>query len=323
MGGLVRTTGAGMGCPDWPKCFEQWVPPINDESLPEGYEQIYIEKRKSKLERLTAILTKSGMHKQANAIMNDPYILQPHPYSFKRAYTEYANRIVGVITGIFALLALISSIQFWTTDRKRTFLTIVGVFWIVFNGWLGSVVVDSNLLEGIVTIHFISAILALAAMQIAYKRPLKYIDTEINRAGRIKLLSAIVFTILSLQIISGSQVREIADSVLRSTGTPINWLISTSGLWNINFIIHRYLPIIAGVILYFIYRLIKDQQLTENQRITFRYWVAFFFLQALAGSMIIWAGNNPFLQLVHVTIGGLIFALGLNWILEIRRYKTA
>ncbi|HEV3473851.1 MAG TPA: COX15/CtaA family protein, partial [Actinomycetota bacterium] len=33
IGGVVRATGSGLGCPDWPKCHGRWIPPLEIESL--------------------------------------------------------------------------------------------------------------------------------------------------------------------------------------------------------------------------------------------------------------------------------------------------
>ena len=38
VGGIVRAAGAGLGCPDWPKCYGLWIPPMHVSDLPSGFD---------------------------------------------------------------------------------------------------------------------------------------------------------------------------------------------------------------------------------------------------------------------------------------------
>ncbi|MFP6881386.1 MAG: COX15/CtaA family protein, partial [Roseibacillus sp.] len=46
VGAIVRATGSGLGCPDWPTCWGKLVPPTKVEQI--DFEKIDLEKFRRK-----------------------------------------------------------------------------------------------------------------------------------------------------------------------------------------------------------------------------------------------------------------------------------
>ena len=118
VGGVVRSTGSGMGCPDWPKCFGRWVPPTDVNELPADYKEIFAEHRVKKNQRFARYLAAIGMESTATGILNDPSVRREADFNPVKTWIEYLNRLVGVIIGILIFAVFVASLKFWKTFTK-------------------------------------------------------------------------------------------------------------------------------------------------------------------------------------------------------------
>ena len=200
VGASVRASGAGMGCPDWPTCFGQWVPPTSESQLPKNYQEIYGDLGYADTE-----------------------------FNVVKTWTEYVNRLIGVTIGILIFITTLSAWRLRQYDVSIFLASFASFLMVGFQGWLGSKVVSSNLQPGMITLHMLVALaivgtllfsLAQARKEIMGAQPVIAIDP------RFEQWMYIVLGMTVLQVAMGTQVREMTDFIREAQGEDLrsSWI---------------------------------------------------------------------------------------------------
>ncbi|MBO6794276.1 MAG: COX15/CtaA family protein [Balneolaceae bacterium] len=252
VGGLVRATGAGMGCPDWPKCFGEFIPPTSVDELPENYKEVFVEQRIEKNQKIVRYLNSLGFTELASTIENDPNVRKEEEFNPVKTWIEYINRLVGAIIGILVLATFITSLRYWKSDKVIPITAFTALILTLFQAWLGSIVVSTNLLPGTITIHMVFAMIIVTVLLYgAFRATKDMFLIEIDEQVRKKIYwSGIVLLIFTtVQMVLGTQVREAVDAVKLATEIERSgWLDQAGAI----FWIHRsfsWIILIAGVYL--------------------------------------------------------------------------
>ena len=208
-GGIVRSTGSGMGCPDWPRCFGRWVPPTEISQLPTNYQEIYGAKLKGEVE-----------------------------FNATKTWIEYANRLVGVLSGFFVFATLLSSLVYLRKDKSIFWGSLAAFLLIGVNGWLGSRVVATELAHYMITIHMLLAIvLVFALLFVLVRANAARLIVDYPKTPFLSWLLFVALLITLGQIVLGTQVRDALDEIVKRMGYSQrnNWISELD--WR--FYIHR------------------------------------------------------------------------------------
>lgn len=309
VGGIVRSTGAGMGCPDWPKCFGQWVPPTSAEQLPADYKEFYSEYRHEKNVRFARYLTALGFEKTANQILTDETIRQEADFNPVKTWIEYVNRLVGVVIGFLIFAVFVYSIRFWKSDRKLTWLAGFTFVLVGFQGWIGSIVVSTNLTPWTITVHMFLA-LVIVGLLIYLVREGRG-EPGFSGQGLFPWVLGCMVLVF-IQIFLGTRVREVVDEVANQLNDRNAW-ISALG---ITFVIHRSF---SWVILVFHVLLLRKLWKSEATR---GFVLPLFLLilgTILSGMGMAYFAVPPFLQPVHLLLATLAFGVEFYLALQLNR----
>ena len=259
IGVIVRATGSGLGCPDWPLCHGQLIPALNDP----------------------------------------------------KAWIEWVHRTVAAIIGLEVLgLAMLAFVDL----RGRRLLlgaSVVAVFLVGFQAWLGMETVRQGNSGESVTAHLASA-MALVGLRVwILARSLYPARLSGHGSQRFTLVAALgagsVFALLLFgsHVTATSQWFVFPDWPLMN-GTLLPALTDATSAH----VLHRWVAIVVGVIVAGVL-LAAWRRRPRTRPVTRLALVAavLFPVQAVVGGLQILTGLSGWTQTLHLALGAIIWAL--------------
>ncbi len=243
-----------MGCPDWPKCFGSWVPPTSEAQLPADYRERFAAIRVNKNQRLVNYLEFFGFDTLATTLQSESIAAPEATFNIYKTWTEYVNRLLGVILGLLITAMAATSVILKKNLPRLFYGSLAAFVLVVFQGWIGSLVVSSNLLPGMITFHMMLAVLLIGILIYLYYASKGDGFKSIPVPASIRIILSVTIAMFLLQIVVGTQVREEVD-IAALAFSKASWIEQLGGAY----IFHRSFSIlllaVTGYLVVYIRRL--------------------------------------------------------------------
>jgi len=309
MGAIVRATGAGMGCPDWPRCWGKLIPPTTVEEV--DFSRLDMEKFRrtaARYDRDPDLVTVDALRAEFNPV---------------HVWTEFINRLTSLPVGFLTLALFIAS--FWQRpERPVVFWSSFGsVLLVMINAWMGAKVVASDLRPEVITVHMALAMLLLCILVFTAWRG-RPDPWQIEFSGQQRWLTGLgvgLFLLVVFEGVVGSQVRQLTDSLARSHPGEMRaeWVGELENTWV--YLIHRSFSwVILGTAVGFFFSALTN-------RVGGASWVeklilALVLAQMAIGLVLSQVGIGPVTQVLHVGLSSILVSTLFLWLLGSSRPRT-
>ena len=274
IGGLVRVSGAGMGCPDWPKCFDRWIPPTNLSQVPDQF-----------IDQFNIVL----------------------------AWIEYCNRLFGALVGFTITITLIIGLKYYSHIPTIKWPILFAFFLTLIEGWLGAVLVETVLNPITITLHLLLALiivmLLLYAAQEAFYIENPQLENSSQYPSNIGWLFGLLSIVLILEIILGTEIRGGLEMIRKENPlVESDFLLHMLGPFKYAHTILGFL--IAGISGYLWYHLVKKSLNPSSLVIQSSTAIMIFIMiQIVSGEVLVFFELVPIIQLFHLWIASWILGL--------------
>ena len=288
-GGIVRSTGSGMGCPDWPKCFGTYIPPLEEVQLPADYKE--------------------------------KYMVKGHPAEFNvyKTWTEYLNRLIGAIAGLIVIYQCVYSIRFIKSKPKFFWFSLLLVILMGSQGLLGAKVVSSFLAPLLITLHMAVALIILGVLVwllIAVKLEKKIqvtLDATKSISKNYTRAMWLFIILTSIQIFLGTEVREAVDVI----SYALNYQHKETWIDRIGsvFIIHRSYSILLTLsTAYFTFKLFQNRFIYPMAYMYAKIICMIMAAEIVAGIILAYFALPAWLQPLHLLLATLLLGAQLAFV---------
>ncbi|RMF52709.1 MAG: hypothetical protein D6750_01935 [Bacteroidetes bacterium] len=273
-GVTVRVLGAGMGCPDWPTCYGQLIPPLRESELPPDYRQRY------------AVAGRLA-----------------EPFDPVKTWAEYLNRLISVVAGLGVVLLVGYTWLFLRGDRRLLLYVSLLPVLLLTQALLGWRVVATYLAEHLITAHMLFSVLLTGLVLWIWARTFVLRERPLEGEWRwYRWLGIGSWFLLLMQVLLGAGLR----AVISQKGVE-------QGLETVLFFVHRSFSwfVLAGWA-YFHWRVYREptrQPLARRWAI----WTTLALLvQVGTGAGMAYLAFSPVLQVVHLVSA--LFALNAGFL---------
>lgn len=286
VGGLVRASGAGLGCPDWPKCFGMWMPPTSVADLPPQFD--------------------------------------PSQFNVSKTWTEYLNRLVGVSVGLLITGTFLLSFRYVKERPQVFYASAAAMALVLVQGWLGGQVVVSGLSEWLITLHMLLAmVIVTVLLYAAFEATGRDLDLSIDLAPDTRRwlfwCGAGLLAVTLVQLVLGTQVREAVDVIKNSPEPPPReiWLDRVGAIDEVHRSFSWLVLLVSGALLYLGW--FRAASVLIRNLATAIFGLVVF--QTLLGVGLYYLGMPPAYQVFHLV--GVAFLVCAEVLLLLLLWETA